>query len=261
MKQFLFFISLTLVWIACSDPSGVEREKPAKPSMVKRSLTTDIDSIERGIDAADDSETDDIVIMWHKHPATLNLDKYVLYRGQDINGQLIYEPLPIVLKANTKNDTVTVDTKLELGVLYHYYIIAIDQNNTKSLPSDTVQYKLIDKAWALDVDADTANGFTNPERLTFSASYVDGQTGPGKYAIRIRGEDDNNLSGYRIVYQTEIKNVDFNGFIKEEISGEDLKVVFDKGGLYQWRVDLFQGENTGSETIWQDFPELIIWGD
>jgi len=148
---------------------------------------------------------------------------------------------------------------LELDIKYYYVVSVRDKNGNESLPSDTVSYKLIKKATALDIDA--TSGYTNPTQFIFSALYDDDQTGPGEYAMRIRGEDNLSENGYEIVYRTGIIDVNFEGNIEAFLSGEELNKIFDKGGFYQWRIDLFQGSNTGSETQWTDFPEPIIWGN
>lgn len=254
-----FFILLSLIscfiYFSCSPDGSVDSDRPVKPSMVTRTDSSDLKEIERGIDA-DSSPTDDIVIMWHKHPETLNLEKYILWRGEEVRGQLIFSNIQDI-QANFNLDTIYVDKGLMVGTRYYYFILAVDQNNNRSVPSDTVRYQLLEKPELEDLTF--ANTLDNPTSLIFRTKHFTAGASAGSI---LRIEEPGSRRLVYLEYIPQFQNAD--GIAVHIISGDTLQKLFnddDDGSSYEWRIDLADdfGLFRGSESEWQEFS--INWGN
>ncbi len=255
MKIIILLFIFNFIYLSCSPTGSVDPERPAKPSMVQRITSSDLAEVEMGIDAYA-SPTDDIVVMWYKHPETLNLDKYLLYRGEEISGQIIFSKIQEIA-ANFNLDTIYVDEGLNVGTRYYYFIIASDQNNNRSVPSDTVNYQLLEKPILEELTI--ANNLSNPTLLTFRTQ----QFTPGASAGSIlRIEEPGSRRLVYLEYIPQFQNAD--GIAIHEIVGDTLKKIFnddDDGSSYEWRIDLADDYSLlrGSESGWQEFS--INWGN
>ncbi|KAA3608457.1 MAG: hypothetical protein D8M58_19455 [Calditrichaeota bacterium] len=229
--------------------------------MVTRSLETA--EIEKGIDALP-SPSNDIVVMWHKHPQSINLEKYILYRGEEISNQIIFTNI-FDIEANFNLDTLHEDKGLSVGTMYYYYIVAVDENNNRSIPSDTVKYQLLEKPQLEDLSISNntylVNGvLTNPSQLIFRTLQFTAGASAGSI-LRIEKLGSRELVYFEYIRQ--FQNAD--GFAVHEIVGETLlQSLFknrDDGNFYEWRIDLADNFslNRGSESEWNELS--IKWGN
>ncbi len=252
MKIVILLFIFSIIYLSCSPTGSVPPERPSKPSMVKRIPSSDLAEVEMGIDAYA-SPTDDIVVMWYKHPETLNLDKYLLYRGEERSGQVIFSNIQDIA-ANSNLDTIYVDEGLNIGTRYYYFIIASDQNNSKSVSSDTVNYQLLEKPVLTNLE--DGQTLENPTSLKFEAMFTPGP--PAGSILRIV-----EPGGSRRLVYLEYKNYldDYgSGSAFHELGQDTLKKYFENNVLYDWRIDLTSSEIfTGSESEWQEFS--INWGN
>jgi len=244
MKLILsIFIFITLFWF-CSDSTSSNDENPERPTMVAKQINADLQLIEYGIDAYT-STTNDIIIMWNKHPDANNIKRYDIWHSDDVGGQSNYTLLGS-RETQFNHDTVYVHQNASLDTVHYYFVIAIDKNNNKSEQSDTVHYKLIEKATNLKYDE------TGLNELTFSAKY-ELYKAPRGSILRIEEIFKSEEPWYYIDYVDQFVHSD--GFIEYVISGNTYTKIFSNPSNYHWRIDLVVDdlEYNGSETDWQEF--------
>ncbi len=130
--MFLFF--MIFCFIQCNNATAPEPIRPDPPEMVPKSL--DEAAIETGIDAISDGMG--ILLQWSLPQK--NLIKWIkIYRKSANDNKFLF------LSSESSIDTFFIDYEVTYGILYSYYLIAVNRDNTESLPSDTVFYRLYPK--------------------------------------------------------------------------------------------------------------------
>jgi len=249
-----YYILLLLITISCSPSTNAVNSLPERPQMVEKVSGADLQDAEVGIDAHA-SKNNDIIVMWHKHPQIWDIDRFILNRYTDENDLLILDST-ISISNTGFIDTVYIDKKLKINVQYFYSMVAIDKNENRSLPSDTVFYTLLEKPTQLKTiilaESNLLGIITNPQKIDFIARYF--TTDPNGSLLRIR-----EFEG-KLKYLNYIAQDDADGDSEFVIIGDTLRSVF-SGELnnsfsFQWRIDLtVDGENMpyiGSESAWQE---------
>ena len=137
-------ILILFLFFACSSPIE-DPDPPTQPVWVNKSSPDAI--IEYGIDS-DHSFGERIVLMWHQN-FDKDLSSYNIFRGELFTNSnnissIIYEKITTIDPTqNFGLDTLYYDENINKYTTYYYYLIVEDLANNKSVPSDTISYKLI----------------------------------------------------------------------------------------------------------------------
>jgi hypothetical protein len=196
---------------------------------------SDTSSVEKGIDTVPEGNT--IRIEWESS-SDENVDVYEIYRNSETEkGKFDKKKFDIIAPVSVP-DTFYEDQNLLLNVGYYYYILAVTDYGSRSEPSDTLNYKLIEKPINLRPDGSVSD--TKPE-----FSWTD-PNNAHYYVIRIMENDKMVwLSQLQSDY-SERQTIRFN---------EDHLAAYDslaKGVTYNWRVDVIGSEShSGSESQWK----------
>ncbi len=252
---------LIIFFSACQQATEEKSFKPDPVQLVLRPAGADTLADEPGIDAVPIPEGDinGIQIQWYR-PYNINkLDKFLIYRSEDPKGKKNYDVIG-ELQANVsgKVDSIYIDTQdLLINVRYYYYVTAISKSGEESLPSDTVSYRLLEKATNLSLNGN-ANIISEPV-MEFSWWILSGFT-PDQYILRIERFISNEYHPLAMIKMFRPVNYDTPQSIR--LAGDSLKSIFTKGD-YRWRIDCVGLEDVqnqffeGSESNWQLFK--INW--
>lgn len=256
-NYFLFFIFYLLL-TSCTEDNGSSSEPPQRPVMVGKTVESDTSDYEiMGIDALDGPENG-IRIIWEEHPQRSELDYFNIFRSEDPQGLINYE-----LHARVEPDGVFLFdsiyhtfsdlNQVEEEQAYYYYVTAVNEDGTESLPSDTVWYTLVQKA---RLTAPLGMIYNNPEQVEFNWVFEEMPL-PNGYILRIE-EDFTDL----LVYTEWVEPMeDYDqSYRNHPLSGEDLQKFVISGIQYRWRIDCVEKDpvHFGSESNWGTFK--INWG-
>lgn len=257
----MFWIIIFIIFIsACQQPTDERVFQPDPVQLVLRPAGADTLPEEPGIDAVptDEGEVNHIQVQWYRHKQINNIEKFVIYRSSEPKGDKNYNKIGEV-QANVagKVDSVYFDTQdLSINVRYYYYVTAVGKSGKESLPSDTVSYRLLEKASKLSLNGN-ANVVNKPD-MEFIWWIESGNT-PDKYILRIERFISNEfhpLAFIKLIQSTYQTPQSFR------LEGAQLKEIFTDGD-YRWRVDCVGQEDVanqsfeGSESNWQLFK--IKW--
>ncbi|MBN1780649.1 hypothetical protein JW948_05945 [bacterium] len=232
MKRYCFFLLLGMAFaiLSCQNTGPESAPKPATVQFVPKSEENDL--LERGIDAI--PEDNGIYLEWFGSDQS-EIDTYSVYRKGE-EGSDFY-------LIDTVEDTFYIDRNVEIGKRFFYYIIAMNFDQQKSAPSDTISYKLLEKPIRL-----TPNGSIASNQVTFQ---WEDRNQPHEYLIRVqRSDTDETIWAATIeaIYGTEHQQTLFNSD-QAAVTDALLSHV-----PYQWRIDVLGPEfNCGSESSWTSF--------
>ena len=115
--------------------------------MVLKEAGFDTLEYEQGIDAVD-GDSNRIQIMWRSHPERSKVTRFNVYRSEHSEGEVNYKKLSRSVEVSNpySQDTVFIDQGLDIEKPYYYYVKAEDKYGQESSPSDTVWYRLTEKA-------------------------------------------------------------------------------------------------------------------
>lgn len=230
MKKRIYILAVclgfTAAWHCDTQPTQHQQEVPS-PHFV---LAPDDTALtEYGVDAI--PEADAIFLQWQR---TAVHDRFRLFRRTR-------EEKSFSLIATLSGVDTTCIDPVAVGVRCYYYLLAGDEGEKWSAPSDTVDYLLIDKAVQLKVL------FGSP--VEFLWQYQG--TNPGQYILRLVDEETGQpvwLSVVRSAYQGPQERANYNW------DGKANETVLVSGRRYRWRVDCRGSEkHSGSESAWQRF--------
>jgi len=261
----LNYLSLTIVIIisACSQPEEVLPDPPQTVQMVLRTLGADTLNVERGIDAAENPESDalnGIQLNWYKHPDHSDLKEYRIYRSSHSSGLVNF------YYHNSKEvnqpgiiDTMFIDTQdLSQNVRYYYYVTAMDKDDQDSQASDTVSYTLIEKAYDLSILG--YSQVINQPNIDFQ--WYRSQSA-AEYILRI---EEYQGDYHKLVYSKLITSI-YDIPEVHNLSGDWMKTTFPDRD-YRWRIDCVVAEDmgniqaqffSGSESEWAYFT--VKWSN
>ncbi len=230
-RQFflLLFIIIFSILSCKSSSSGPEVRKPDPPVIVPKSAENS--AIEKGVDAI--PEMDAVFFEWHRPLMKIRIWK--VYKRKTESGSFRF-------LADVSNvDTSFIDQNVQIGSRYWYYVTAVGLNGRESLPSDTVDYKLLGKVTSLGNTLDTHPVFE------WSTSWV----APIYYILRLYKNTQHTPIWITMVYpsyQGQRETVAYNS------DGLAVEKSLEINKTYAWRVDEVGSEtNSGSESNWKIF--------
>lgn len=228
---FLIFI-VTFAIFKCSETTNNSGIKPGSVQFVSRS--SDTAPYEKGIDAI--PESDAIYIEWRSSEDP-TVTGYHLYRSNK-EGSVFQ----LIGQTNAPDDTSWIDESVGLSMRYYYYIVSVNEDDTESAPSDTIDYLLLDKVTYLNPNGIISE--SNPSLKWAEPSIV-----PKGYIVKVKEKDEESFIWIYSLDQTEI---DYGGHqsIEYNKDGKALIQSLQKGKSYQWRIDKQGGSNSGSESHW-----------
>jgi hypothetical protein len=215
--------------IACSkQPTN---DQPLLPAPVLISSPADTLVIERGIDAIPDADA--IQVDWELNTAFAG---YELYRAKQDEGTFV------LLKKFGKTDSSYIDYQnITLNKRYYYLLKGFDKKQNESVPSDTVDYMVIEKAFNLSVTLADPIIFHWQVKEVLSPFYV------LKVFDDVTGEN---------VWLCKISSA-FHGLEEQVTYNWDGKAGLSRlssGRRYRWRVDIVgPSTRSGSESGWDQF--------
>jgi hypothetical protein len=232
-KRLSFFLLFVVIFaiFKCRKILDTAVEVPAAVVLIPSAADTCRD--ERGMDAV--PEGDAILIVWIPSGEE-NVTEYEIYRGSRKDAVFTRIARVQVPDSTYLDYGVTLDTR------YYYYLLAVNDGGERSEPSDTLSYKLIQKATGLLPVGETAIA-----KPVFS--WHDPNT-PQKafYVIRLMESATKQVVWLSLIpssYSGDRETVQFN---------DDGTAPIDSlgGGIdYQWRVDVVGSEDcSGSESEW-----------
>lgn len=223
--MFLFFMIFCI--IQCNNGTEPEPIRPDPPEIIPKS--SDEAATESGIDAIPDG----VGIFLHWSLPKNNLIKWIkIYRKSANDKNFLF------LTSESSIDTFFVDYEVYHGLLYSYYLIAVNRDRVESLPSDTVYYRLYPKPNNLNQD--------DGPKPVFSWHYSD--IPPVGYLLRLENYDSSELVWLSTVgrFYESIVSVTYDW------DGNAVLDSLSTGVRFRWRVDVLGSDLfSGSESNWK----------
>jgi hypothetical protein len=257
--SYFLILNSILFFVSCTDDNGVSSDPPVAPVLVSKTAGSDTSAYEiMGIDAEAGPENG-IRLMWHEHPERNDLDHFNVYRSEDPDGLINY-----VLHARVDPGgefvfdgiyhLFTDFIQIEEDQSYYYYITAVNDEGTESMPSDTTWYRLVQKG---RLTAPLGTDLSDPGILEFKWVFEETPL-PNGYILRIEEDFSDVLVFVEWIEPLE----DFDEqFRNHALSREVLKQFVVSGLQYRWRIDSVQEDplHVGAESNWGTF--IINWSD
>ncbi len=233
LKFSFILIFLGLILQQCSDATN-KPEPPARVELVPK--TADTLAVEHGIDAVPESNS--IFLEWHPNQEK-TLAGYAVYRSETPDKN--FAQVKKIASAAGGKDTTYVDS-VALNMRFYYFVRAYDTEDQYGDPSDTVNYKLMEKAELLAPVGPSAN--PNP---VFQWNF--GPSGAPSFIFRLEKLIGNNRYGTLL---TDSHSPTYNNPESWQLSllGYPQPLT---SGEYRWRIDVDAGNNFGSESNWKTF--------
>ncbi|MCD6118058.1 hypothetical protein J7K93_13715 [bacterium] len=231
MRKLLFFYLLFFIVIAIFIQScnlNQVLDLPQRVKIIANASETSADEV--GIDAV--PEKNAILVQWRCNDDKMTIS-YRVYRSKTKKGK--YAVVTVV------PDTFVIDEAVLLNQRYYYYVTGISGNGSEGPQSDTLDYKLLQKAVCVEPNGSVSAVpefkwlDPNEENINF-LRVIDSGTGDYIWTFRMIY----NYSGA----WTLAFNVDGSASVDSLIKGKE----------YLWRVDVIgSGSNSGSESAWTLF--------
>ncbi|MCK4641573.1 MAG: hypothetical protein KAU06_09545 [Candidatus Marinimicrobia bacterium] len=246
-RIFYFFIMpvFLMIFVSRCGESIEDPDPPTAPVWVEKSAPTD--TIESGIRPYNDGNG--ILLEWHPNLEE-DISGYKLYRtGEDIENKFALIADINAFKISGA-DTFFIDDLVQLNTDYFYYLKAYDQAENKSEPSDTIRYRLIEKAEPLK-PLGTINNYT-PEFEWYDFTNV-----TYEYIIRVE-----SFLSQEVIWISRIRRTNYTDFLQKIFYNSDGSAVLnslESGVTYQWcikSISLVDNRNFdigGSISIWGYF--------
>ncbi len=202
-----------------------------KPEFLTQSPPDSV--VETGI--RQDPNTGGIFLQWYQ---TAGASGYEIFRSDttDLNNNPIKFTMVLnVISSSALNDTSAVDGLAATGVRYYYYIVAVSSDGGHSVPSDTINYELIDRP--------TLTSPVNGTAVS-SGSATFGWVNPnGGYTV-IRVEDTSAEPPASVWVSRRFQTFAlYPSYVYNFDSTATQQLV--SGQTYQWRVERFDVDGTG----------------
>ncbi len=228
-RQMVFYLLFGLFFTIfyCKKQANIEDTKPSPIFILEGSDVTSL--IERGIDAIPEGNV--IRIEWVPS-SDEEVDRYRIYRSeQNPKGPFIE------IASCAAKDSFYLDYSVSVNKRYFYYMLVQNDQGILSDPSDTLDYRLIEKAKNLTTTA-KADSFYWTDPNGYTAPY---------YMIRIY-----ELASQEVIWFSRVEPQFDN--IQGVSFNKDGSAILDSliGGIdYQWRIDIVGPEDhCGSESGW-----------
>lgn len=253
-KMLVLTITILLMFTVFGCEDIEDPNPPQRPVMVPKSLPWEY--VEKGIDA-DDIVTG-IFVEWYRNPDP-GMDGYIVYRAADTSdtGKLDFVRKDTVFSYPLNpmlSDTEFVDTDVDFGTMYYYFVRALGISESKSEPSDTVRYSLTPPpSNCLPNLSEPAENIPD-----FSWRYSnDFQFGINYYYIRVE-----NLTTRSVIWFYGVPRLDYTGqgqTLRYNADGKASEAVLSPQNTYRWKIDAIGRQNIdgseieGSESRWITF--------
>jgi hypothetical protein len=228
-----FSLLFVLIFINfnCKNSAGPSRDRPASVRLIAG--VDDTCRVELGMDAVPEGNA--IRIEWTDSGDDLT-------EGFEVNRSIHSQgPYSTVVTLMNADQHYYEDNVPEVNVRYYYTVTAIDGEGGRSLPSDTLSYRLIQKAQDLKPQAacgDVPDFSWRDDNLPHAASFI----------VRVRDKANGTtvwLSTVLSAYNGGEEAVLFNA------DGTASPGRLTTGRNYEWRVDIVGNESrSGSESPW-----------
>lgn len=243
MKYILLFSSVFFWFCSVPDNKAVEII-PETIRMVEKTDSSDITMDEEGIDAIPDGDA--IKIEWHLPSDSLDIKKYIIYRSEEASGLfdyvIIYER---IINNVFDQENVYEDYSSELYKKYYYYVVSVNNDGNISSPSDTANYRLMEKASLGEMELSN-NGIP---RITLTFNVNEESKYFNESILRIENSVSNKL-----IMATYFL-ADPYGAASQQIviQGDHLPILLQEGVEYRWRMDIYERDpmQNGSESNWK----------
>lgn len=231
------YMGIVLIFIAtftiftCSETTNNSDIKPGSVQLVAKS--SDTAPYEKGIDAV--PENDAIYIEWRTSEDP-TVTGYRVYRKKD--GDALFTSLVSL----SETDTSWQDQNVNLNTRYYYYVTSVNDDDVESVPSDTIDYLLLEKATSL-----SPGGEISESRPNFR--WIEPGSIPQGYIIKVQKKDTDSFIW---IYSLDPTEIDYVGYqsIDYNKDGKASIQSLEKDKSYQWRIDKQGGVNSGSESHW-----------
>lgn len=234
-----FFLLLGVFFIILNCKKQLINDADTPEKVVFLPAVSDTCRVERGIDTI--PEGDAIYLQWIPSDEDMVLG-YEIYRSNARGGsyQLITDPYLLV-----RSDSVFIDDGITIDQRYYYYILAVNDEDVRSDPSDTLDYQVIDKAVQLHLKDGEV-----PSRPVFQwKDPIDGGASP-YYVIRLM---DVAADHYVWIAKVDPRFDEFQE-VGYNADGSATMDSLETGGIYDWRIDIAGSQsNCGSESQWIRF--------
>jgi len=230
MKQVILILILFLAFFSCNTTGPDDPVPPKRVLMVERPEGADTLEFVQGISTLPGSDNK-IQIMWHKPAIEENIKSFKIFRSTDKVGLINYN-LYFTLGVNNPGnpDTIFTDLNVEIGTAYHYFITAVNNDNLESEPSDTVSFKLLNKA----ILQNPQNGGDIAQQGAITFHWYREYT-PPYYIIRI--EEYYTDTFHPLVYVHKIFNTEYDPDQQYILSQNVVENILKDGRTYRWRID------------------------
>ncbi len=230
MKKLIIIFTLFAALSSCNPTGPKDPVPPNRVMMVERPEGADTLEFVQGISTLPGPENK-IQIMWHKPGIEENIKSFKIFRSTDRVGLINYNLYFTVGVNNPGNpDTIFTDLNVEIGTAYHYFITAVNNDNLESAPSDTVSFKLLNKATLINPQ----NGEEMTQRGAISFQWYREYT-PPYYIIRI--EEYYTDTFHPLVYVHKIFNTEYDPDQRYDLSQDVVESIMSDGRTYRWRID------------------------
>lgn len=225
-----FFLLLTLIFINfnCNKKANPTKEQPGPVTLI--SGVDDTCRVEKGIDAIPDGDL--IRIEWTAGDESTVF--YEVFRGTASSGTF-NKMVTLEIPVQFFEDQVPVP-----GIRYYYFIRALNDEGVESDPSDTLSYRLIQKADGLNPVGPCGS---RPVFRWLDSNHAN------YYIIRLEKIDSGN-----IVWLSMFQSPNFGDeqqFISYNADRRATQDSLSSGIQYRWRIDIVGNEkNSGSESSW-----------
>ncbi len=225
----VFYLLFGLLFTIFNCKNQINNSSTKPSAIVLLAGAGDTSVIERGIDAV--PEGDVIRVEWMLS-SEKGISRYRIYRSEESQLGPFFEKGSV-----SENDSFFLDYSVSIHNRYYYYVRVENDDGVLSDPSDTLDYKLIEKATNLSTTA-KADSF----------SWIDPNDYPSPfYLIRILGVDSQEMIWFSEI-EPKFDNIQGTTFNKDGSATLDSLI---KGIEYQWRIDIKGPEdNCGSESKW-----------
>jgi hypothetical protein len=234
---FLLFGTIFII-LNCKKQLADEGIQPAPVYLIP--AVHDTCRIEKGIDAIPDGNA--ISLQWLPSKEDI-VRGYAIYRSDVKKGvyQIIADETVL-----SQFDSLFFDFSITLNKRYYYFIVAVSDEDMQSEPSDTLDYKLIEKASQLSIQQGE-----NQLRPVFQWKDPNAWQASPYYVIRLVSVINGDY-----VWISQI-SPQFGSEFQQIIYNEDGTAAMDSlvpGRDYDWRIDVAGSENnSGSESQWSRF--------
>ena len=218
-----------VLWTGCSTVPNATTDRLPAPHLLPSPPDTAL--VEEGIDAV---EFGDFIQLDWRPRGEARPFQYKIYRRSEKD-----QAFTMLVKLSGSVQSFIDSLNVQVGRRYYYYITALNDDEVESLPSDTLSYMLLEKAFLLSNTASPVPVFswqvsTSPE--TFVLKLIEADTGEKVWVTQIK-------SSY-----SQMEQIVFNADGSSRIDSLRRNVT------YKWRIDIVgPSMNSGSESQWKRF--------